>query len=549
MLKPDLWTCITAVQAPRHVWNLGEVVVAVEAREILTHSLRQPKLSDMISDFLKGKPMITKQTQKNARLFPSTAHTLHRDEFAPDFVFGASTSAYQVEGAANEDGRKPSTWDTFAHSGNKYVGDGDVACDQYHRYKEDVQLMVDMGLEAYRFSISWSRLIPDGRGLVNPKGIQPHVTLLHFDIPQILEDEYEGWLSRSVVQDFTAYADVCFREFGDRVKHWTTVNEANAYAIFGYDVGISPPQRCSPSSLVNCSKGNSSTEPYLAAHHMLLAHASAARLYRKKYQAIQRGVIGLNIISFGYVPKTNSTDDVRAAQRARDFNIGWFLDPITFGDYPDIMRKNAGSRLPYFTKKESNMIRNSIDFLGLNFYFSFYVKNNPGNLQNEDRDFIADIAMESERILREDTAPDEVPITPDIFLGVLDSIKKAYGNIPIYIHENGQKTPHNSSLEDLSRVKFLQAYIGSLVDALRSGSNVKGYFVWSFMDAYELVGGYEQSYGLYYVDMNDPNLRRQPKLSAEWYSNFLKRKPLDSKITKEIAKNVLSHDTLLHNTT
>ncbi|XP_047181504.1 beta-glucosidase 11-like [Vigna umbellata] len=494
-------------------------------------------------------------------LFPA-AHALHRDEFPPEFVFGASTSAYQVEGAANEDGRKPSIWDTFAHAapGNEYLGNGDVACDHYHKYKGDVQLMADMGLEAYRFSISWSRLIPDGRGRVNPKGlqyynnlinelishgIQPHVTLFHFDLPQTLEDEYEGWLSRRVVEDFTAYADVCFREFGDRVKHWTTVNEANACAVFGYDLGISPPRRCS-TSLSNCSKGNSSTEPYLAAHHILLAHASAARLYRKKYQAMQHGIIGLNLISFGYLPKTNSIDDVKAVQRARDFNIGWFMNPITFGDYPDTMRKNAGSRLPSFTKKESNMIRNSIDFLGVNFYFSFYVKNNPANLQNEDRDFIADIAMETERVTREDTAPDEVPITPDIFLGVLDSIKTAYGNIPIYIHENGQSTPHYSSLKDWSRVKFLQEYIGSLVDALRSGLNVKGYFVWSFMDAFELVGGYKTSYGLYYIDMNDSNLRRQPKLSAEWYSNFLKGKPMDSKITTEI-ENVLSHDTLLHN--
>ncbi|CAJ1806497.1 unnamed protein product [Sphenostylis stenocarpa] len=151
------------------------------------------------------------------------------------------------------------------------------------------------------------------------------------------------------------------------------------------------------------------------------------------------------------------------------------------------------------------------------------------------------------------TLPDEcllyVPITPNIFLGVLDSIKKDYGNIPIYIHENGQRTPHNSSLEDWSRVKLLQEYIGSLVDALRSGLNVKGYFVWSFMDAFELVGGYEVSYGLYYVDMNDPNLRRQPKLSAEWYSNFLKGKPMHQKTTEEIAKNVLSHDTILHSGT
>ncbi|KAE9610946.1 putative beta-glucosidase [Lupinus albus] len=230
---------------------------------------------------------------------------LSRDDFPPHFLFGASTSAYQVEGAANEDGRKPSIWDTFAHAGNAnlYPGNADTGIDQYHKYKEDIQLMAKMGLDAYRFSISWSRLILDGKGPINPKGlqyynnlinelisqgIQAHVTLVHFDLPQALEDEYEGWVSRRIVKDFTSYADVCFREFGDRVKYWTTVNEGNVFAVGGYDSGLIPPQRCSPSSaqslISNCSRGNSSTEPYLVAHHMLLAHATTANLYRKKYQ-------------------------------------------------------------------------------------------------------------------------------------------------------------------------------------------------------------------------------------------------------------------------
>ncbi|CAJ1806589.1 unnamed protein product [Sphenostylis stenocarpa] len=467
-------------------------------------------------------------------------HALSRDQFPPDFVFGASTSAYQVEGAANEDGRKPSIWDTFSHSGN---GDGDVACDQYHKYKEDVQLMANMGLEAYRFSISWSRLIPDGRGQVNPKGLQyynnlinelishgieAHVTLNHWDLPQALEDEYGGWVSRTVVyssqtsslykdcpglrlKDFTEYADVCFREFGDRVRYWTTVNEANVQAVFDYDIGISPPQRCSPSTIFNCSRGNSSTEPYLVAHHMLLAHASAATVYRKKYQGMQHGLIGFSLLSLGFLPLTNSTEDIMATQRVQDFFDGWFMNPFTFGDYPDIMKKNAGSRLPSFTKKESNLVRGSIDFLGINVYYSFYVSDSPDNLQKENRDFFADLSAKLQR----------------------------------------QQTPHNSSLDDWPRVDYLHAYIGSMADALRSGLNVKGYFVWSFMDVFELMGGYEISYGLYYVDMDDPNLRRQPKLSAEWYSNFLKGKPMDPKITKEIHKNasVLSHNPSHHSVT
>uniref|UniRef100_A0A803MPD2 Uncharacterized protein n=1 Tax=Chenopodium quinoa TaxID=63459 RepID=A0A803MPD2_CHEQI len=197
--------------------------------------------------------------------------------FPSDFIFGASSSAYQVEGAAFEDGRTPSIYDTFSHSG-RITGGGEVACDEYHRYKEDVQLMVNTGLDAYRFSISWSRLIPR---------IQPHVTLIHSDLPQVLEDEYEGFLSPRIIEDFTAYVDVCFREFGDRVQHWTTFYEANIFPLGGYDAGITPPARCSyPFGLVNCTIGNSTTEPYVVAHQILLAHASAARIYKEKYQAL-----------------------------------------------------------------------------------------------------------------------------------------------------------------------------------------------------------------------------------------------------------------------
>ncbi|WVZ06487.1 hypothetical protein V8G54_019833 [Vigna mungo] len=270
---------------------------------------------------------------------------------------------------------------------------------------------------------------------------------------------------------------------------------------------------------------------------MLLAHASAARLYRKKYQGLQHGLIGFNLLPFGLLPKTNSTEDITATQRLQDFFIGWFMNPFTFGDYPDIMKKNAGLRLPSFTQKESDLVRGSIDFLGINFYYSLYVRDSPSSLLNHNRDYLTDISAVFERVDLNDGFTGEVPITPSIFLRMLDSLRNAYGNIPIYIHENGQQTLHNSSLDDWSRVNFLHAYIESLAVALRSGLNLKGYFVWSFIDAFELLVGYEYSYGLYYVDMNDPNLRRQPKVSAEWYSNFLKGKPVDPKITKETQKN------------
>ncbi|KAE9622257.1 putative beta-glucosidase [Lupinus albus] len=490
-------------------------------------------------------------------LLPS-AYSYTRHDFPLEFVFGSGTSAYQVEGAAKEDGRKPSIFDTYAH------GAGDIECDQYHKYKEDVQLMANMGLEAYRFSISWSRLIPDGKGPINPKGlqyynnlinelishgIQPHVTLHHFDLPQTLEDEYGGWVSRRIVKDFTAYADVCFREFGDRVKHWTTINEPNIFAWFGYDIGMLPPQRCSPSLIAQCSRGNSTTEPYLATHHMLLAHAYAARLYRKTYQNLQHGFIGLNLLTFGLAPQTNTSEDIRATRRVQDFLIGWFMDPLTFGDYPNIMKKNAGSRLPFFTQEESNMVKGSIDFLGINFYYTLYIKNSPSSLQMEERDYMADMAAEFER---NDTPTLEIPITTWRLQKVLDSLKKKYGNIPIYIHENGQKTACNSSLDDWSRVKYLHAYIGSMHDALRKGSNVRGYFVWSFLDGLELVtNGYKECFGLFYIDFEDPSLRRKPKLSAEWYSSFLNKRTMNTKFHMVIEKNtdVLSNTLLQHNDT
>ncbi|OMO81909.1 Glycoside hydrolase, family 1 [Corchorus olitorius] len=302
-----------------------------------------------------------------------SADKYSRNDFPTGFVFGSGTTAYQVEGAANEDGRTPSVWDTFAHSGYTNGANGDVAVDQYHKYKEDVKLMAEMGLDAYRFSISWSRLIP---------GIQPHVTLTNTDFPQALEDE----------KDFTVYADACFREFGDRVSHWITINEANIFAVGGYDQGIVPPRHCSSPFGINCTKGNSQSEPYIAVHNMLLAHASAAKLYKKKYQEKQNGSIGISIYTFGAIPYTNSTQDEMAAQRMNDFYIGWIASPLVFGDYPDTMKKNVGSRLPTFTDQESELVRGSFDFLGVIHYTTLYVQDNPGSLELKQRDFNIDAA-------------------------------------------------------------------------------------------------------------------------------------------------------------
>ncbi|KAI4386186.1 hypothetical protein MLD38_004141 [Melastoma candidum] len=471
-----------------------------------------------------------------------------RHDFPGGFVFGAATSAYQVEGAANLDGRSPSIFDTYAKTGITGGGTGDVSCDQYHKYKEDVQLMVDTSLDAYRFSISWSRLIPDGRGPVNPKGlqyynslideliskgIQPHVTLHHFDLPQVLEDEYGGWTSRRVVKDFASYAEVCFKMFGDRVKYWTTINEANIFSWAGYDLGFLPPMRCSFRFVFNCTRGNSSTEPYLATHFMLLSHAAAVKIYKNKYQKTQMGQIGINLYGLAFLPYTDNSEDVAAMRRAYDFHLGWYLDPLNHGDYPTTMKKNVGSRIPLFTAQESRLIKGSYDFIGLNFYTSMYTKDNPAMLEFEMKDFFTDSAVEMRPSQANITSTylsrvngswpsHEYPVKPWSLQSLLEYIKENYGNPPLFIHENGQRTVRNSSLEDTSRVEFLQGYIGAVLDSVRNGSNTKGYFTWSLLDVFEPVDGYSTAFGLYYVDLDDPELTRYPKLSARWFSNFLK---------------------------
>ncbi|WOK96117.1 beta-glucosidase 22-like [Canna indica] len=452
-----------------------------------------------------------------------------RDDFPAGFIFGAGTSAYQVEGAAAEDGRTPSVWDTFTHAGGMLdKSTGDVASDGYHKYKEDVKLAADTGLDSYRFSISWSRLLPNGRGAVNPKGlayynslidellkygIKPHVTLYHLDLPQVIEDEYGGWLNEKIVEDFTAYADVCFREFGDRVSHWTTIVEPNVIGTSSYDNGMFPPNRCSnPFGFFNCTAGDSTTEPYVAVHNLLLAHASAVTLYRTKYQANQNGLIGLNVYSFWYYPFSNSILDIQATQRSLDFLIGWIMNPLVFGDYPEVMKKIVRSRLPSFTKDQSEQVKGSFDFIGLNHYLSVWVKDNSNASKTAPRDYNADFI------------PTDI-IDPAGLQHCLEYIKNAYGNPPIYIEENGYGLfPTNDTINDVERVSYMSGFIGSVLDAIRNGANVKGYYAWSFLDVFEFLGGYQMRFGLYYVDFRDSNRRRQPKLSAVWYSELLKKK-------------------------
>uniref|UniRef100_A0ACD5XTW8 Uncharacterized protein n=1 Tax=Avena sativa TaxID=4498 RepID=A0ACD5XTW8_AVESA len=489
---------------------------------------------------------------------PSDAAALTRRDFPDGFVFGAGTSAMQAEGAAAEDGKKPSIWDTYTHQGYSYDGStADISADQYHHYKDDVKLMHKMGLDAYRFSIAWPRLIPDGRGRINPKGleyynnlidelikhgIEPHVTIYHLDLPQSLQDEYDGLLSPRFIDDFTAYADTCFKSFGDRVKNWVTLNEPNLEPISGFDTGVFPPQRCSYPFGANCTKGNSMTEPYLAGHHLLLAHASAVSLYRDNYQATQRGNIGITLSGPWYVPATNASQDVAAAMRMNDFSIGWFLHPLVYGDYPQVMRSRVGTRLPELTAEQAKKVSGSFDFIGLTFYYIFHTQANQSAFDLKQRDYYADTAAITDSY--QDFFKGRIKASPWALRELMEHIKLKYRNPPVLIHEIGfpdpfgfpSKTEHgdgykSESLQDNLEVKYdhddfrsevLQDYLEALYLSVRNGSDVQGFFVWSFLDVFEFLLGYSSRFGLCGVDMSSNERTRYMKNSARWYSGFLK---------------------------
>ncbi|XP_017973289.1 PREDICTED: beta-glucosidase 12 isoform X2 [Theobroma cacao] len=456
----------------------------------------------------------------------------NRSSFPAGFTFGAGSGAYQIEGAALEDGKGPSVWDTFARKYPERIANrstGDVAVDFYHRYKDDIKLMKKVGLDSFRFSISWSRILPKGKlcGGVNPLGVQfynnliddllanalkPFVTLLHFDHPQALEDDYGGFLSPKIVDDYVDYADFCFKTFGDRVKHWVTMNEPNGWSLGG----------------ANGSAASSPTESYILARHLLLSHAAAVKLYRKKYQASQKGKIGITIITNWFIPKSDATADRKAASRALDFLFGWFVDPLIFGEYPKSMRSMVGRRLPKFTEAESKMLKGSIDFLGVNYYTANYAENAPpSNTAIAANDSRVNLTTEKDGVpIGTPTAVSWLFIYPKGLRGLMLYIKEKYNNPPIYITENGVAEANNASLtvkealKDSTRIRYLDGHLKSLLKAIREGVNIKGYYVWAFLDDFEWTSGYTLRFGFTYIDFKN-NLRRYLKYSAYWFKMFL----------------------------
>ncbi|CAI0474063.1 unnamed protein product [Linum tenue] len=484
---------------------------------------------------------------------PSEELPYGRWSFPDGFVFGSATAAYQVEGAANQYCRGPSIWDRFAHEFPERIADGsngDVALDHYHRLEEDIVRMKYMNLDAYRFSISWTRIIPCEQNrpsicvpfffffwveldFLQFVGLEPYVTIWHWDTPQALEAEYGGFLSRNILKDFEDYCDFLFKEYGHRIKRWITLNEPMVHIQRGYDEGLFAPGRCSVWVNRACVAGDSATEPYIVAHNLLLAHAAAYRLYETKYKAEQQGVVGITLVTFMYLPyDSNSTADIDAVQRSLDFNYGWFLDPITFGRYPRNMVNLLGSRLPTFTQQESDMLKNTYDFIGLNYYTTYYSKNNT-NVDPLHLRFGSD----SHAI----TTPEKDGVYigppmgsfwqflyPDGLRLLLEYTKDTYGDHDIYITENGMGTQEDPTLtlaearNDTMRVNFYNAHLASVRQAMREKDvKVKGFFAWSYADNYEWNDGYSVRFGLNYVNYTD--LSRWPKYSACWYTGFCRR--------------------------
>ena len=436
--------------------------------------------------------------------------------FPGNFKWGAATASYQIEGAWNEDGKGESIWDRFSHTPGKIErGDtGDVACDHYHRWREDVGLMKEIGLKAYRFSTSWARVLPEGRGRVNQKGldfydrlvdalleadIEPFLTLYHWDLPQALQDE-GGWPVRSVVDAFAEYSDVLSRALGDRVKQWITLNEPFVSAFTGYLEGRHAP-------------GHTDLYEALAAsHHLLLAHARAVPIIRQNSPG---SFVGITLNLQPQVPASPSEAD-REAARYGDGNLNrWFLDPLSGSGYPEDMIRSYGHALDFIRAGDMDSMAAPLDFLGLNYYARGIFRS----------DKIDEAGNAPRTIFRNDEITHMGwEVYPEGLYEILTRLHTDYDFPRYYITENGaayhDRVGPDGKVFDAARLSYIKRHLDMVLRAITSGVPVQGYFAWSLLDNFEWSYGYSKRFGLIYV--NYQTQERVLKASAEWYRDVIR---------------------------
>ncbi|XP_041764641.1 lactase-phlorizin hydrolase-like [Anopheles merus] len=456
-------------------------------------------------------------------------------KFPANFLFGAATAAYQIEGAWNVDGKGPSVWDTLTHTHPELVVDGatgDRAADSYRLYRSDVEALEKVGFNYYRFSIAWSRLLPRGdrsslnqgavryyNALINAllaHGIEPVVTMLHYDLPQYLQN-LGGFASPLIVDYFREYADTLYWNFGDRVKVWITHNEPYDFCVEGYGTGSTGP-------LVYAT----GVGEYLCAHHVLLSHAAAYQLYKERYRSQQRGKIGITLSGRYYYPATNVTP-YDTVERALLFQIGWFAEPLfgEDGNYPAVMVDEIGnnsalerrshSRLPTFTSAERLLVRGSADFFAYNYYSSRLVE-----LDRAEYNTAEPPAWRRDARILQSVDPGWsrakstwLYVVPEGLRGVLNWFRRRYRNPTVLITENGYSD--DGQLDDAARIDYYARHLDALLTAVVvDGCNVAGFTAWSIIDNFEWLRGYSEKFGLFYVNFSDPQLQRVPKASADF---------------------------------
>ena len=448
-------------------------------------------------------------------------------QFPEQFIFGAATSAYQIEGAAEADGRLPSVWDTFSATPGRVVnGDtGRVACDHYYRYREDIKLMASLGIKHYRFSLSWCRIIPEGRGAVNEAGldfyqrlvdclleydITPYVTLFHWDSPQALEDRYGSWQSREMAQDFADYAALVVSRLGDRVTNWITLNEISCFIHMGYDVEQIPVH--APGTLIKNRQAI-----WQASHHALLAHGLGCQAIRAA--SVVPCSVSLVDNFVVTVPIEETDSNLAAAQRA--FSLeganGGIIFPILTGAYSELLLEQLGDDSPEIQDGDLETIHQPLDRLGINIYSGVYVRAREGKLGYEILDFPPGYPRLHMPWLQ---------VVPEaLYWGVRHvSETLEQKDLPVLITENGcaaQDRLQQGEVLDSDRIFYLRQYLKAAHRAVNEGYPLEGYFVWSLLDNFEWSWGYDRRFGIIYVDY--PTQTRIPKASAHWYSECIRQ--------------------------